>query len=453
MIRSITGLCMGLVLLCQSITGQTVKAQLVKYVQPPSTGAHPLTVGDIMPNFRLPEMMNYSSPSACINDFRSQLTILDFWSTSCSTCISLFPHMQALQQKFAGQLKIVLVNSQTQIWRDNRSKISSLLQRLKPRLGDIFLPITLNAQALDSAFPAQTLPEEIWIDGSGKIIGITGPNEVNEDNIAAILAGKQIRMHLKRDVSIHLDETTLQEWYYGQPDKEHPSPYSAILVKGYIDGLNGYGVRQIAKGNTNKLYTGYYMANRPALHAVLQAYANIIQVPLNQVQLKVRDTALFSAIYPSDSSLYSRVFSYDITVPATTYTNLMQYVQQDIARAFQITVDTGTALLPCLVVELSDKFKHSKDTIAYWPDTRTGEGGVRGYPLHDLIKNLNQYSALPLLDSTASHLPVDLQLPTYLGDTEAIIHCLEKAGLKITRTKKLFPVAYIKDDTLMKTMN
>src|SRR5581483_12501346 len=95
----------------------------------------PFSIGDRVPDFRFDEVMNYPQKQATLSTLRAKLTILDFWSTSCSACVALFPHMENLKKKFGDQLAIILVNGKTQVWHDTEDKIRSLLTRQQLKNG------------------------------------------------------------------------------------------------------------------------------------------------------------------------------------------------------------------------------------------------------------------------------------------------------------------------------
>ncbi len=94
---------------------------------------------------------------------------------------------------------IMLVNTKTALTRDNPSKTTLLLEKLRKRTGvAVGLPLIYDNPILDSLFPNRILPHEVWIR-NGIVVAITGAKEVNAENIAAVLNGTMPPMKLKRD--------------------------------------------------------------------------------------------------------------------------------------------------------------------------------------------------------------------------------------------------------------
>lgn len=72
-----------------------------------------LTIGDPVPDSRFTTVLNHSSQTAKLSDFKGRLVILDFWSTRCGSCLHAFPKMDSLQKAFCNNLKVLLVNNRS----------------------------------------------------------------------------------------------------------------------------------------------------------------------------------------------------------------------------------------------------------------------------------------------------------------------------------------------------
>jgi len=153
-----------------------------------------IQIGMQMPDHQFAETINSSVGNLNLSDFRGKLLILDVWNKGCSSCVSLFPHMQEMQNKFGDKLQIVLVNTKTKRSKDSKENILRVLDKVRDRIGKpIELPMVLNDEELDAFIPTTGVPYEVWIDPDGKVIGLTQADDVNERNIQRVLNGEKIK--------------------------------------------------------------------------------------------------------------------------------------------------------------------------------------------------------------------------------------------------------------------
>ncbi|MDD4903108.1 MAG: redoxin domain-containing protein [Candidatus Bipolaricaulis sp.] len=70
------------------------------------TPAVGLAVGDLAPDFTLPELSNGADVN--LASFRGYVVLLDFWASQCTPCRTSMPHLEVLRKEFADQGLIVL---------------------------------------------------------------------------------------------------------------------------------------------------------------------------------------------------------------------------------------------------------------------------------------------------------------------------------------------------------
>lgn len=410
---------------------------------------YPLTIGDKVPDIEFDSILNYPSKNARLSDFKGGLTIMDFWSSPCSSCIAYIPHMQLLQNKFKNNLRIILVNSQSTVWHDNETKIRGILQRLQEKSDiSIQLPVVFNCTILDKYFPAQRLPLEVWLNEERKVIAITGAEEVTAANIQAILEGKQLAMHMKHDVSLDLQTHTLSELIYGTSPRPATPLSSSVVVKGIIDGLgSGIGVRH-ADTPSKALYTAWYVTNLPLLDIYQAAYQDKIQCPANQVLVEAHNPGRFRETADSDTSPYSNLYSCDITMPPAKLEELMEYVQSDLERTFHATIIKEKRSIKCFVLKTTSQVTKSFSKGGpreYRMEAIDAKKYVHNYPISELIRDLNvNYFKRPLIDATDLTKRVDIDMPYELSQHNIIL-ALEKAGFEVKEEEREMNVGVIID--------
>ncbi len=101
-----------------------------------------------------------------LSEYKGKLLILDFWSTSCGTCISTFPIINKFIKNYKEKMNVVLVNEIAS--RDNFEKISNFYKRNKEEhfKGSDFITIILDDK-LGRNFVHRGYPHYVWINSNG----------------------------------------------------------------------------------------------------------------------------------------------------------------------------------------------------------------------------------------------------------------------------------------------
>jgi len=154
----------------------------------------PLSIGDAIPDIALRNVLNYKDSTIQFSNFKGKAIILDFWATWCTGCIKGFPQLDGLQKKYADQLQIVLMNISS---RDTKSIISVFLNKQKETIPSFSIPVAMVDIKLKQLFPFHVLPHYIWVSKTGQIKAITGSEELSQNNVESLLAGKELNLPLK----------------------------------------------------------------------------------------------------------------------------------------------------------------------------------------------------------------------------------------------------------------
>jgi len=119
------------------------------------------------------------------------LVLLDFFATSCSSCVAALPRLDSLQKKFGDRLQVLVVTAEA-----GETLQKFLLRNTKAR--GVQLPFVYADTTLAALFPHELLPHEVWLSG-GVVTAITDADQVTETNISAILEGKSQMLTPKAD--------------------------------------------------------------------------------------------------------------------------------------------------------------------------------------------------------------------------------------------------------------
>lgn len=189
-------------------------------------GSKGLHVGDQMPDISLGKVINNTTGKDRFADFRGKLIILDFWATSCVSCIREFPKMEALQREFGDRIQVFLVNP----WETDEQIRGRLKKAKLPDLPSIVADsVYKNAEQaskehpLLKLFPTKATGQYVWIDGDG-IIKLRGGMLNNySEKVRDVLSGKEVFV-LNSDATIPTLSTDKKATYYQQLGKLSQTP-------------------------------------------------------------------------------------------------------------------------------------------------------------------------------------------------------------------------------------
>lgn len=228
-----------------------------------------LKIGDQLPDFLIPKIINSDKSKVRTSDFKDQLLIIDFWSVYCSGCIVALPKMDALQKQFGNKIKILPVTYEPEklvrtFWSKNKNT------------KNLTLPTVVEDQFFQSYFRHQFIPHEVWVY-KGKVIGITVPQYVDETNIKKVLGGQEIKWPVKNDFySYNGNEQPLFQLNPNQIDTNF-TPVKYAAISDYKEGVQtAFGSWGIVRNKTKKTVRVYFL-NQSIYNLYLINWSVLIQ--------------------------------------------------------------------------------------------------------------------------------------------------------------------------------
>ncbi len=109
----------------------------------------------------------------------SELLLLDFWHTTCGSCISSMRHAEALQAQFKGRLQVLAVTVQDAATVQRFAAHNETLQQSR-------LSLVLHDSLLKSYFPHRLVPHLVFIRHD-RVQHIGGSEAMDEAAITALL--------------------------------------------------------------------------------------------------------------------------------------------------------------------------------------------------------------------------------------------------------------------------
>ena len=117
-----------------------------------------IKVGDVLHVTSSTKALNYSAPTANFSNFKSRLTIIDFFGTWCVPCLKALPHLTQLKEKFSSDLSVVLVSNETE---------AQLIKFIKARPAFAFPVLVDEKNVWNDAFSPPSLPYTAVINRRG----------------------------------------------------------------------------------------------------------------------------------------------------------------------------------------------------------------------------------------------------------------------------------------------
>lgn len=131
-------------------------------------------VNDATKNFPVNKILNYTTPSSTFQQLNNKLLVVDFFGTWCIPCIKALPKLSALQEKYKGQINIILVSDEPE------EKLKTFISKQK----DFTLPVIVDEQAIfTKLFQPPAYPYTAIVGKNGKVLAISAQDEMNEVSI------------------------------------------------------------------------------------------------------------------------------------------------------------------------------------------------------------------------------------------------------------------------------
>jgi thiol-disulfide isomerase/thioredoxin len=128
-----------------------------------------------------------NSPPLTVTGLRGKVVLVDFWTFSCVNCVRTIPHLQHLEQAYAGRgLVIVGVHSPEFDFEKVQGNVEAAVHRF-----GVTWPVALDSEMNTwNAYGNQYWPAEYLIDQNGKVAYIhdgEGDYTITESAIASLL--------------------------------------------------------------------------------------------------------------------------------------------------------------------------------------------------------------------------------------------------------------------------
>lgn len=403
----------------------------------------PLLVNEPLPNLHFTNVMGYDKPTLNMQDLKGKLVILDFWMTTCKSCILGFPHMEALQKRFGDSLQIILVAP------NSKADIINLFTKVKRTMPQ--LPMIYSDSILQNYFPYVTVPQHVWIDKHGRMYASTESSNTTEENIAALLQGEQKHFVARQEA---------KDFDWKQPLLTPSSGRGLATLQYYsvfLKRLDLYrGSRMLVDNDTADGRVGLKLLNMPLSKLYTIAYGNSpeggpFELP-STVAYETRDSNRF--IMPENNNAKSKwkeenSFCYESSLPAGQQSGLYELLREDLQHylPYKGSVEKRTA--KCFVLKcIADR----KAVIANPTEKAfSGKSGdqvvIRNLPIINLVNSIRYafQSAVPIIDETGMKENISLSINGPMNQLLNLKKELLRYGLTIDEEERVIDMLVIRD--------
>lgn len=206
-----------------------------------------------------------------------KVVLLDFFSTSCGSCIESMPKLQQLQNQYSDIFEVIMVG-----WQDRRTleKLFRKNEYLKEH--KVNLPVIYADSYLKSLFPHLSVPHAVLLY-RGKVQAITTTNFVTAVNIEKLYKEGSIVLPLKDD--------------FGSRELSDSKTNLGVTVMGYQDGVpyRGWTFEKDSISGLIKssLYNASIFAALKALGSKARLQQSLYIPRMDRVVWKVRDSTRY----------------------------------------------------------------------------------------------------------------------------------------------------------------
>lgn len=426
-----------------------------------------LNIGDLCPNFEFSNIVNGPKTSAQLSDFKGKLVILDFWATWCTPCINSIPKMDSLQAVYSERLVILPVTYQ-------QADVVTRFIAGNNKLKNLGLPSITGDTTLFGYFPHITLPHQVWIDESGRVIAFTTANDVNSTNLDSYFQAGKLESKTKAEI---LEDDTNKPLLLGRfgnaVNFTIDDLYSSSVITKYVEGIpakSSFAAQDMGdyiklNGINNRIEWLYEIGFTAGISGQKPWETNFYLKMPARFLIETSHSYLFAKPWDEESKrIYKaipreeKLFCYERIVPARDSLNINSYMIQDLNEFFggllgiEGCIEKRKVTCLALVRTTSSnliKSKGGEPKLNIDPYGNKQYLSVINMPLrmlmHEVVVFGMPLNPIPIIDDTGYTENVDIELNCDLTTLETLNTGFEKYGLRLEYAMREIDMIVIRD--------
>ncbi len=412
----------------------------------------PIEIGQQVPPIVMQEVLNYDQSELRLNDYSGKVIILDFWASWCAPCIQMMPKSNLLQEKYKDDLQIIPITY------EDAATATKAISRMEKATGTSNkLPLVVNEKYAHLLFPHHSLPHYVWIDGTGKVLAITGLDGVNEENIKRAISQNQVVANTKENrklVKVYSDEPLVM----GNTHIKDKEILMQSTLMGYIEnagGIRSYQPFFPEEGESQRVYA--VNSSIPNLFSMAYLPTQKSSFNTSKIRIEVADPYPLTKVDDQQSWpewMVDNTFCYEIIIPPSQTHRTHELIMEDLARYFpQYTVKTEMRVEEVwALVRTSEKEKFASvvDDPDEWDlSFMPYRAYLKNHNMSRLVYELNHkylnHTRVPVIDKTDYEGRVDILLEAELGKVDLLREALAAYDLDLVKQMAEIEVMVIKD--------
>lgn len=411
------------------------------------------TIGKPLPDFTLEDMTHYKNKHFSNQDLKGQWTFIDFWSSTCTSCITSFPKISKLQEQFKKQALFLLIGINDQTYNKNIKQLfEKLVKKQNLHIASAYDSILSNHWEIGS------LPHIIIVDPDGIVRHITGGRDMTAAKIQDLIDGKPVSFYPKSFVQNKPLEKANPAQQVNEPTEilfnsiitrwKNEKQSVPLSIDDFIN-FNKTAAFQVTMVPLEALYKFAYTGmwdwtSNDSLYT--QIHPNII--------LELDDSVNF--LYDYTTNVGMGTYNYSLTVPKEqrNKNTVMKVMQQDLKSTFGYEVLVENKEMPVWLLvakkEAVEKLKTKGGDRYYNGGISGGPAGftVTNYPISsflDLVKKyISKQDPSPFLNATGIEGNIDVTIDALMTNRADIRKALQKKGMDLIKKNQTMKVIVIK---------
>ncbi|WP_343304406.1 TlpA disulfide reductase family protein [Chitinophaga niabensis] len=426
-----------------------------------------LNIGDKVPDITFMHVKNHPGKTIKLSDFKGKLLIIDFWNKWCIPCISAFPKMEELQNKFGDNIQILLVTS------DKDQQLQSLFQNSEI-IKNTKLPIITADTVLNKLFPHTAVPYHVWIDKEGFVKATLSDYNTNSSTIQKYINEGKADFTKRQDIFSHeikygslLNQLKGTDYNQMQQIQAYTLFTKLNLYNSGSMMLIDTASKRILNFSIVDLFRAAYGNNylNAGIEEVATQYAH--KVPVKVTVIAKTPEARAKYFYPKRSSpgydawlneniyCYEKVFEPSIMkLPPSKRARVQDsLVIMDLERYFTISSSIRNANEKCLVIYRRDKTENFKAKGGEPLQEKTEKNviRIRNYSISTLTAIIEGYflaysGEYPIINETGYEGPIDVDFGVGDRSIEKLDQDLSKYGLGIKEDLRMVRSLTLKEN-------
>ncbi|MFD2721811.1 redoxin domain-containing protein [Hymenobacter monticola] len=381
-------------------------ATLAALLAGPAVAQTPLKVGDTLPDFVLPRVVNRAGGTFASAEAKGKVLVLEFWSTTCSPCIPALQRLADLQQRHPAEVQVVGIST------DSEARLLKFLAKRPVALPLASAPAP--GQDVNRWFPHQIISHTVVVDKNRRVVAITSPEQLTDAALLAVAAGRPVHLKPKQDV-LNTDPMS-----YFPVDT---ATRYAVSVRPFIQGLPGM-MRPERQGP---------LARR-RLTAINLDYTSLFQIAYETSYFRIQNQLPDSLRQYDDLSKVCL----DFIVPPGQEARLKLLMREALRQYLPVQATWAPATKPAYVLR---RLKNAPPLPASTKPEQLSYGGgefaMQGSALESLRAYLENELQRPVVDETGLSGHYDVAFATEGEDIKgSLVAALAKLGLEVVEAPR-----------------